>query len=55
VQWKSIDISEENIASTFRVEEEAKQETSMKYVASNSGIYLRRGSLHNHRCENLKS
>jgi hypothetical protein len=37
--------SEEYVASIFRVEELAKQETSVKRVAS-------RASVHNHCCEN---
>jgi hypothetical protein len=32
-----MDVSEEYSASSLSVEEEAKQETSMKYVASNVG------------------
>jgi hypothetical protein len=42
VQWKSIDISEQHIASTFKVEEEAKQETSMKLVASKSVVMFQK-------------
>jgi hypothetical protein len=37
-----IDVSEEHVASTFRVEEEAKQKTNMKHIARKSGIYPRR-------------
>jgi hypothetical protein len=79
----SSDVSEEHIASIFRVEKEAEQETSMKaggklvsYSANFSALKMeaicfsktsgdtqrttRRyisedGTLHNHRCENLKS
>jgi hypothetical protein len=37
--WKKR--SKEHVTSSFRLEEEAKQETSMKKVVSNSHIFLR--------------
>jgi hypothetical protein len=37
---KSTDVSEEHIASIFRVEEKTKQVTSMKHVASRTAFLL---------------
>jgi hypothetical protein len=57
--------AEKHVASIFRVEEQAKQETSMKHVASSSSEmslqpttwrYISEDrTLHNHRCENFES
>jgi hypothetical protein len=40
VRWKSTEVSEEHAGSIFIVEVKAKQETSMKQVASS--VFLRR-------------
>jgi hypothetical protein len=37
---KSTDVSEEHFASTFRVKEEAKQETTVKQVANSTGFFF---------------
>jgi hypothetical protein len=39
VHWKSADVSEEHVASIFRFEELAKQETNMKQVGSRALKY----------------
>jgi hypothetical protein len=65
--WKSTFVLEEHTVSTFRVEEEAKQETSVKKEAtcsSETSVDFQRNTrryiqgdriLHNHSCENLYS
>jgi hypothetical protein len=62
VFWKSTEVSEQQVIFIFNVEEWAKQEISVKQVASRNvgwfstdytALYPR--TLHNHRCENLKS
>jgi hypothetical protein len=35
VRWKSTDVAEEHVASIFRVEEWAKQETGLALLATN--------------------
>jgi hypothetical protein len=40
-QWKSTNVPEENVSSTFRAEEYAKHETSVKQVASRATRYPR--------------
>jgi hypothetical protein len=45
VRWKSTDVSEEHIASIFRVEETANQETNMEQTASRAQIVRNNGLL----------
>jgi hypothetical protein len=56
VRWVSTDVSEEQIASIFRVEEivSANQQAS-KWQQTTRRHIPEYNTLHNHRCENLKS
>jgi hypothetical protein len=52
-----MDVLEEHVTFVFTVEEQAKQETSVKHIASRATRrYIPEGrTLHNRCCENLRS
>jgi hypothetical protein len=51
----STDISEEHIASVFRVKEKAEQEMSVAFQRNTRRYIPEDSNLHDHRCENFKS